>query len=896
MLDDPSITVLYTGSDGSVPDAIVSSETDAVAHNGSNVEPIEVVVEQTVSDSIDRLNDHDNPIDCIVSEYRLPDGDGIAYLKTVRETQPSLPFLLCVVDGTEAIASEAISAGVTDYVAREAAETLSERIRRAVETHRTEREARLAHDRLAQLSQASGECLWMFDRDWEELQFIAGYEEVWGRPTAAIEANPQDFLDSVHPDDRDFVIEKMGSLSEGNREDIEYRIITDNGETRWVWIKGEPIIEAGTVVRIVGFARDVTERKEREQAYTQAQRQLEAVFNDPNILAGMIDTDGTVLDINETALEYVDTPRTEIVGEPFWETPWFTGDPAVQTSVREWIERAAAGEYVEFEVDLSAAVKTDLIVNGVIRPVFDEDGQVVSLLITDRDVTRRKKQEAELEARVAELERLREFFTEAEQLGNLGAWEFDAEGTVIWTDGTRRIHEVGPEYEPTLQSAIEFYHPHDRDRIEAAVSELLHSEEPMDLEARIITAAGTERWVRVRGKSVPGTDRVRGFTQDITTGKQRKQDLELQAHAMDESPIGIVITDPAQKDNPVVYANEAFKQLTGYGDDAIIGRNCRFLQGPLTTQTTIDQIRAAIDAKEAIETDILNYRQNGTSFWNHLQITPIFGENGDVTHFIGFQNDVTTKIEHQQRTELLNRVLRHNLRNDLNIVLGYLSTFEEDTDATTQPRLTDEERSALTAAQDAATRLLETSKKAGSIESQLDVASFDPRVQSVRELIESAVATVFAGSSVDEGTQIETDGVSDLSVLTPDVIHIAFRELFENASKHVGEDPVEISVSTETDTMRYRPHDGTKSVVRIHVADRNPRLSGLDRDRLLGAEETPVHHGSGLGLWLVHWLVKMSGGVISYRENEPNGNVVTITLPQPIDSPNSADGQPTHSG
>ncbi|MFC7174291.1 PAS domain-containing protein [Haloplanus litoreus] len=135
--------------------------------------------------------------------------------------------------------------------------------------------------------------------------------------------------------------------------------------------------------------------------------------------------------------------------------------------------------------------------------------------------------------------------------------------------------------------------------------------------------------------------------------------------ALAAAPLGVVITDPTDEDNPVVYANDAFYRLTGYGPAAVLGRNCRFLQGPETDPDRVAELRAAVDAREAVSTVIRNYRADGTAFWNHVEVTPITDADGDVTHFVGFQHDVTdlkererTLAERQRRFETLHDASR----------------------------------------------------------------------------------------------------------------------------------------------------------------------------------------------------------------------------------------------
>jgi len=138
----------------------------------------------------------------------------------------------------------------------------------------------------------------------------------------------------------------------------------------------------GEIQHCDGAVTNITERKERR---------YRAVFEAPNILVGLLEMGGAVMDINQTAMSYVEPSLERLKGEPFWETPWFAGDPALQEDIGNWIRKAREGEYVEFEADLTEALGEKAVVNGVFRPVVDEEGQATSLLISDRDVTQQKK-------------------------------------------------------------------------------------------------------------------------------------------------------------------------------------------------------------------------------------------------------------------------------------------------------------------------------------------------------------------------------------------------------------------------------------------------------------------------------------------------------------------------
>lgn len=112
----------------------------------------------------------------------------------------------------------------------------------------------------------------------------------------------------------------------------------------------------------------------------------------------------------------------------------------------------------------------------------------------------------------------------------------------------------------------------------------------------------------------------------------------------------MLITDPHQPDNPIIFVNAAFLQLTGYDRHEILGSNCRFLQGPGTNADDVAKVRQAIERLESIEIDLLNYRKDGSTFWNRLLVSPVFSKAGELTHFFASQFDVSP--ERNRLTEL----------------------------------------------------------------------------------------------------------------------------------------------------------------------------------------------------------------------------------------------------
>jgi len=452
-------------------------------------------------------------IDCVVSDYEMPRTNGIEFLETVRETYPSLPFILFTGRGSEEIASEAISAGVTDYLQKEGGTDqyaiLANRIGNAVAQVRAEREVErtqeyygtilehasdyvtivdedrrvqyvspavervlgyereeiedadafdpihpddvsVAEDAFVTLSDdpeteltvefrarhADGSLRWLeargrnlmddpviggivvtsrditekrrsrhelesivdnlpgyvyrhrYESGWP-LEFVKGSaESVTGYTTTELEEDISLAEKIIHTEDREAVWKGVkDGLDANGHFDLTYRITTKDGDEQWIRDQGQLVEDPTTGEEFLdGFIVDVTDHKERERELRQQKRRCEAIFHDPNIFVGLVDTDGTVRDVNQTALEYTTASLDSIQDEPFWETAWFDHSPAVRERIADAIEHAADGEYVERTLELIRPDGTPYTVEAVFRPVRNDQGEVVSVIVSGRDI------------------------------------------------------------------------------------------------------------------------------------------------------------------------------------------------------------------------------------------------------------------------------------------------------------------------------------------------------------------------------------------------------------------------------------------------------------------------------------------------------------------------------
>ena len=146
--------------------------------------------------------------------------------------------------------------------------------------------------------------------------------------------------------------------------------------------------------------------------------------------------------------------------------------------------------------------------------------------------------------------------------------------------------------------------------------------------------------------------------------------------AMAQTRMAICLCDPKLDDLPIVFANRAFRELTGYDEEDIIGNNCRFLQGPDSDPAAVERIRHALKHEEVVVVELLNYRKDGSSFWNALHLGPIYNSDGDLVYFFGSQwdvSDVRAARAEERHAKAMARELSHRMKNMFAVISGIVN-------------------------------------------------------------------------------------------------------------------------------------------------------------------------------------------------------------------------------
>ncbi|UPV76441.1 MEDS domain-containing protein (plasmid) [Halorussus limi] len=477
-----------------------------------------------------------------------------------------------------------------------------------LERREYERALRERTEHLSALVETTPECIKTVAPDGTLLQMnSAGLEMVEADSTSDVVG--ECVYDLIAPEDREEFRKFNERICGGERGSMEFDIVGLDGTRRHMESHAAPLHRPDSTTAHVALTHDVTEQKERERELRRKERRFEAIFEDPNILVGLLDPDGTVLDINQTAMEYIGADLDDVTGEPFWETPWWGQGDEVRSDVREWVERAANGEYVDFEADLTRPDGERYTLNGVFRPVTNDDGEVVSVIVSDRDITERKERERALEQSEQRYRTLAEAFPNGivtlfdddlrytlaagRVLDDLPVSRDDIEGRTpreAWDD------DVADELEPVCRAALDG----ERNSIE-------------------VSYAGRE-WL-IYAVPVPDEDGdvFAGMTmaQDITEREENRRTLERQnerlesfasmlAHELrNPVTIGQIYSQqlPAETDSEAVeYVTEAFDRIEDMIDVMLVltrGRKAVGDSAPIDLGSVAREAWDDVDSSEA---------------------------------------------------------------------------------------------------------------------------------------------------------------------------------------------------------------------------------------------------------------------------------------------------------
>ena len=353
--------------------------------------------------------------------------------------------------------------------------------------------------------------------------------------------------------------------------------------------------------------------------------------------------------------------------------------------------------------------------------------------------------------------------------------------------------------------------------------------------------------------------------------------------AIEMTRMPIVLADPRQHDCPIVFANNAFLDLTGYEEHEIVGRNCRFLQGAQTDRASIDQLRQAVRDKQPVATEILNYRRDGSPFWNAIFIGPVYDTDGEVLYFFASQLDVTRRRESEdqarqaQKMESIGQLtagLAHDFNNLIHIVTSSLERISARRD---DPKAVDRYLSAAnTAAQRGAKLTQQLLAFARRTRLEPVGADLSALINGIADLLESAV-----GNQAHLHLHLQRRLAQ--TKVDPTHLEMALLNIVVNArdaSPNGGDIVVttrQIHLNGDAQALQLASGD----YVELSIKDHGSGMPDHVRARAVEPFFTtkPKGSGTGLGLAMAHGFAQQSGGRLDIESAPGEGTTIRMLFP-----------------
>ena len=386
-----------------------------------------------------------------------------------------------------------------------------------------------------------------------------------------------------------------------------------------------------------------------------------------------------------------------------------------------------------------------------------------------------------------------------------------------------------------------------------AVADAVTDEDAAEEFRVTLDGGGAPRFLTVDVHDITGPGTTRGGTVLLFRDVTERETLQRRYRALIEKSPNVIAV--CGEDGLVRYVSPSIERLIGHRPTEIEGRPVIDLVHPEDRREAQHAFERAFDSAEPQSLTHRIARDDGSYRRFETVIERLFEDAREV---VITATDVTEARRYEQRLQVLNRVLRHDLKNDTNVIGGYADLLRDHVDEEGDPYLDviDRKVRTLTHLSDQA-REIDVALHSDAARTEIDLAELVARLC---ESLESSYPHATVSVAVPESAVVTAD----------ELLESAVRNVLENAIVHNdGDDPhVEATVVPDGDRLR------------VDVADDGPGIHPVERTVFSEARETALEHASGLGLWLVHWIVTESGGDIEIATREPTGTVVRMWLPR----------------
>jgi PAS domain S-box-containing protein len=753
--------------------------------------------------------------------------------------------------------------------------------------------------RFRELVENIQEAFWVREPESGKLHYLSpAVEEVFGLSRQFLYDNPFGFLEMVLPVDRPVVERALADQRmRGVDTDIEYRIQRGDGRVRWIRARAVCVTgEQGKVVRVLGVAEDITERKEAQLALAKSQEKFSSVFrNSPLWMAISTLPDGVYLDVNDAFSEITGYSRQEVLGRTskeigIWADP-FQRDEAVRMFKRQ-------GSLRDFEIDY-------LTRSGELRHALWSAEQVfldgrTCLISVLRDITRQKLAEEALRQTNATLEL-------AQNIARLGNWSVDLISTrAVWSAQMFKIMGRDPlQGAPGYEELLSLIHPDDRERFDREIDRVSTTGEPLNLELRVVRPEGSVRHINVQGQAqCDGKGRVArllGIVQDITERKRSEEALraseEQFRRLFEDAVLGVF---QSSVEGEIIRVNPAFARMFGYESpeelmEATQGREAACYADPRRREEVVELARGG---SGPVRLENLYRRKDGSTFTGLQHLRLVRDGEGKPLRLEGFVEDVSRLKESQEARRVLERQLRHaqkmeavgalaeGIVHDFNNLLAAIMGYSELAAADLAPDHPSQEnlQQVLASTQRAQELVKQMLSLGSSAQSQQGPTRLAPVVEEVLRLLTPELP---AGVKLDHRVEQGMVALADTAQL-----HQMMINLCRNSLQAMAQEGGTLSIRLER--VELTPGEAASDPglspgphARLEVSDTGQGMPAELQERVFEPFFTARDKGEGrgMGLAVVRGIVKNHGGAVSLRSALGRGTTVTVLLPLMEDGP-----------
>ena len=635
--------------------------------------------------------------DLIISDYSLPNFNGLDALKIKQKHSSEIPFILVTGSINEETAVECMKAGADDYILKQNLTRLVPAIRSALEKKeilaskkRIEDELNLSEAIFSSFMEHSPAYVFFKDSSTRPIRLSRNFEKMLGMPVESIlgktmdELFPSDLAKSMIQDDLN-IIHNGIPIS-----------VTETLNDRVYETTKFPIKWADGTNYLAGFTIDITKQKRAEESLIKSEAFTRMLVESSPIGILYLDKEGVITYENSASKRMMGVPEgviSPVIGLNFFEIPNIKNSENKQLYDNLRSQTPINGEIIRYKTLTNTEVDVELFTTPIKDALGNNDGLVVML----NDITERLKVQIQLREKTQKLDTI---------INNLQGVIYQCLNDSDWTmeymnDGIFDLS--GYPAEDFINNKVRTFnsiiHSEDQEIVWRDIQKSITDQKHYTLEYRIVTSSGAVKWVWEKGHGVFENNKLialEGFISDITERKQGEILIEKLSQAVEQSPSSTLITDANGK---IEFVNSQFTRLTQYALNDVKGKAPRIFNPGHYPQAIFNAMMETLQSGKVWKSEFANRKKDGTNYWEDVIISPLTNSSGNISNFILITDDISEKknmldelIKAKSKAEESDRLktsflqnISHEIRTPMNSIVGFAEILNNN-ELTTEKR------------------------------------------------------------------------------------------------------------------------------------------------------------------------------------------------------------------